>query len=197
MSVDEHELFGRARELPEVGAPFAVGGPALCWLSPFGSGLGKAVAEEAAGHTAAWLPALYVLVSAVTGGAVLRAGLRIFAGVGRRPRDGHPASGPETGAGALFTDTGGYRRSVLVGRAAAVPASVPPHWQATGILLGPFSTALAITLAALAVRRPVHTGTAALLAPVRRLQSGHIGDYVAWLVAGTALLTVPTVPGVR
>ncbi|MFE5161405.1 hypothetical protein ACFRNT_23430 [Streptomyces sp. NPDC056697] len=84
----EHELFGRARGLPEVGALFAVGGPALCGLPPFGSGLGKAVAEEAAGHTAAWLPALYVLVSAVTGGAVLRAGPRIFAGVGRRPRDG-------------------------------------------------------------------------------------------------------------
>ncbi|MFE1931527.1 hypothetical protein ACFW95_14370 [Streptomyces sp. NPDC059474] len=100
-------------------------------------------------------------------------------------------------AGALFTDTGGYRRSVLDGRAAAVPASVPPHWQATGILLGPLSTALAIALATLAVRRPVRTGTAALLAPVRRLQSGHIGDYVAWLVAGTALLTALTVPGVR
>ncbi|MGP3938735.1 complex I subunit 5 family protein [Streptomyces sp. 6N106] len=239
-SVDEHELFGRARELPEVGALFAVGGLGLSGLPPFGSGLGKAIAEEAAGHTVGWLPALYVLVSAVTGGAVLRAGLRIFAGVGRRPRDGQE-SGPETTgeeepetgrrlgripvpllgvpaallagslavgvipavasavdrAGALFTDTGGYRRSVLDGRAAAVPASVPPHWQATGILLGLLSTALAITLATLAVRRPVRTGTAALLAPVRRLQSGHIGDYVAWLVAGTALLTVLTVPGVR
>ncbi|MCQ8830398.1 hypothetical protein [Streptomyces malaysiensis] len=74
---------------------------------------------------------------------------------------------------------------------------VPPHWQTTGILLGLLSTALAITLATLAVRRPVHTGTAALLAPLRRLQSGHIGDYVAWLVAGTALLTVLTVPGIR
>ncbi|MFD5392399.1 hypothetical protein ACFWMG_47320 [Streptomyces sp. NPDC127074] len=100
-------------------------------------------------------------------------------------------------AGALFTATGGYRRSMLDGRAAAVPASVPPHWQATGILLGLLSTALAIALATLAVRRPVRTGTAALLAPVRRLQSGHIGDYVAWLVAGTALLTALTVPGVR
>ncbi|WP_413802486.1 hypothetical protein [Streptomyces iranensis] len=100
-------------------------------------------------------------------------------------------------AGALFTDTGGYRRTVLDGHATAAPAHPPPHWQLTGILLGLLSAALAITLATLAVRRPVHTGTAALLAPVRRLQSGHIGDYVAWLIAGTALLTLLTVPGVR
>ncbi|MEU4896811.1 complex I subunit 5 family protein [Streptomyces sp. NPDC044780] len=238
-TVDEHELFGRARELPVVGVLFAVGGLALCGLPPFGSGLGKAVAEEAAGHTAGWLPALYVLVSAVTGGAVLRAGLRIFAGAGRRPRDqeGEPETTgeeePETGrrlgripvplvavpaallaaslavgavpavasamgrAGALFTDTGGYRRTVLDARAAAAPALPPPHWQPTGIVLGLLSTALAIALATLAVRRPARDGTAALLAPVRRLQSGHIGDYVAWLVAGTALLTVLTVPGIR
>ncbi|TMU89844.1 complex I subunit 5 family protein [Streptomyces sp. DASNCL29] len=239
-TVDEHELFGRARELPAVGVLFAVAGLGLCGLPPFGSGLGKAAAEEAAGHTAGWLPALYVLVSAVTGGAVLRAGLRIFAGVGRRPREeeegGPETTGeeePETGgrllripvpllavpaallaaslalgvipavgfavgrAGALFTDTGGYRRTVLDGHTAAAPAHLPPHWQLTGILLGLLSTALAITLATLAVRRPVHAGTAALLAPVRRLQSGHIGDYVAWLIAGTALLTVLTVPGVR
>ncbi|WP_237288076.1 hypothetical protein [Streptomyces malaysiensis] len=68
-------------------------------------------------------------------------------------------------AGALFTDTGGYRRTVLDGRTAAAPVYVPPHWQTTGILFGLLSTALAITLATLAVRRPVHTGTAALLAP--------------------------------
>ncbi|XBQ36416.1 complex I subunit 5 family protein [Streptomyces rapamycinicus] len=238
-TVDEHELFGRARELPAVGVLFAVGGLGLCGLPPFGSGLGKAAAEEAAGHTAGWLPALYVLVSAVTGGAVLRAGLRIFAGVGGGPGRGGgrpgdhrrggardrgrlgripvpllavpaallaaslalgviPAVGSAVGrAGALFTDTGGYRRTVLDGHAAAAPAHPPPHWQLTGILLGLLSAALAITLATLAVRRPVHTGTAALLAPVRRLQSGHIGDYVAWLIAGTALLTVLTVPGVH
>ncbi len=238
-TVDEHELFGRARELPEVGVLFAVGGLALSGLPPFASGLGKAAAEEAAGHTAGWLPALYVLVSAATGGAVLRAGLRIFAGLGRRPgkEEGGPETTgeeePETGgrlgripvpllavpaallaaslalgvipavasavgrAGVLFTDTGGYRRTVLDGHAAAAPAHPPPHWQLTGILLGLLSAALAIALATLAVRRPVHTGAAALLAPVRRLQSGHIGDYVAWLVAGAALLTVLTVPGIR
>ncbi|WP_425472900.1 hypothetical protein [Streptomyces botrytidirepellens] len=100
-------------------------------------------------------------------------------------------------AGALFTDGSGYRQAVLGGRAASAPAFVPPHWSAAGLLLGLLSTALAIALAALAVRRPARTGAAALLAPVRRLQSGHVGDYVAWMVAGTALLTALTVPGIR
>lgn len=238
-SVDEHELFGRARELPLIGVLFTAGGLALCGLPPFGSGLGKAVAEEAAGHTAGWLPALYVLVSAVTGGAVLRAALRVFAGAGPRPRDGKdegpettgdeepetagrlwriplpmtavpavllaaslavgviPAVGPAMGrAGALFADGTGYRHAVLDGRATAAPELAPPHWSAAGILLGLLSTALAVALAALAVRRPARTGTAPL-APVRRLQSGHVGDYVAWMVAGTALLAALTVPGVR
>lgn len=60
-------------------------------------------------------------------------------------------------------------RAVLDGHATAAPAHLPPHWQLTGVLLGLLSAALAITLATLAVRRPVHTGTVALLAPVRRL----------------------------
>ncbi|MET7901907.1 hypothetical protein ABZS86_10595 [Streptomyces sp. NPDC005355] len=223
------------------GVLFTAGGLALCGLPPFGSGLGKALAEEATGHTAGWLPARYVLVPAVTGGTVLRAALRVFAGAGPRPRDGED-EGPETTgreepetagrlwriplpmtavpavllaaplavgvipavasavgrAGALFADGTGYRRAVLDGRATAAPELAPPHWSAAGILLGPLSTALAVALAALAVRRrPARTGTAALLAPVRRLQSGHIGDYVAWMVAGTALLAALTVPGVR
>lgn len=88
-SVDEHGLYGRARELRWAGALFLVGGLALAGLPPFGTGLGKAVAEHAAGEWAPWLPALYVLVSAVTGAAVLRAGLRIFYGAGPAPTRSH------------------------------------------------------------------------------------------------------------
>jgi formate hydrogenlyase subunit 3/multisubunit Na+/H+ antiporter MnhD subunit len=84
-SVDEHGLHGRGRGSPVVGALFVVGGLALAGLPPFGTGLGKAVAEHAAGQRAGWLPALYVLVSALTGGAVLRAALRIFYGAGPEP----------------------------------------------------------------------------------------------------------------
>ncbi|MFE3200381.1 proton-conducting transporter membrane subunit [Embleya sp. NPDC059237] len=104
-SVDELDLYGRGRQLPLTDVLFAVGGPALAGLPPFGVGLGKALAETAAGESGApWAPALFVLVSAVTGAAVLRAGLRVFAGAGPRPSDRKEAdrtagddSDPDTG----------------------------------------------------------------------------------------------------
>lgn len=91
-SVDEHSLFGRAAPLRRTaGVMFALGGLALAGLPPFGSSLGKALAEHAAGDAGGgrfgWLPAVFVLASAATGGAVLRAGARVFAGLGRRPHD--------------------------------------------------------------------------------------------------------------
>lgn len=84
-SVDEHGLYGRGRGSPVLGGLFVAGGLALAGLPPFGTALGKGVAEHAAGERSAWLPALYVLVSALTGGAVLRAALRIFWAAGPEP----------------------------------------------------------------------------------------------------------------
>ncbi len=81
-SVDEDGLHGRARELPVVGALFALAGLVLAGLPPFGIALGKAVEEHAAQQRAGWLPVVFVLVSAVTGGAVLRAAGHVFAGAG-------------------------------------------------------------------------------------------------------------------
>jgi multicomponent Na+:H+ antiporter subunit D len=78
-SVDEPELHGRGRELRGIGAVFAVGGVALAGLPPFGPGLGKALSEEAAGG---WPTAAFVLVSAGTGGAVLRVAGGVFLGLG-------------------------------------------------------------------------------------------------------------------
>ncbi|WP_314174579.1 complex I subunit 5 family protein [Streptomyces winkii] len=259
-SVDERELYGRARELPFTGALFVSGGLAVCGLPPFGTSLGKAVAEEAAGHTGHWLTAVFVLVSALTGGAVLRAGLRVFAGAGPRPHDGDgapaeagtgPAPGtgtagddsapgartpgdeqPETGgrlrripgpmlavpavllaaalaagvvpelttamgdAAHLFASHGVYEAAVLDGVTSPRAAGPPAHWTLTGVLLGLFSTALGVGVALLGVRRrPYEGATERLLGPLRRLQSGHIGDYVAWAVAGLALLALLTAPG--
>ncbi|WP_328322295.1 complex I subunit 5 family protein [Streptomyces sp. NBC_00388] len=88
-SVDEHALHARGRELRGAGVLFLAGGLALAGLPPFGTGLGKSIAEHAAGGSGPWLPALYVLVSAVTGAAVLRAGLRVFFGAGPAPRRTH------------------------------------------------------------------------------------------------------------
>ncbi|WP_063728676.1 complex I subunit 5 family protein, partial [Streptomyces sp. RTd22] len=130
-SVDEHELYGKARELRLVGVLFTVGGLALCGLPPFGSGLGKAVAEEAAGHAAGWLPALYVVVSAVTGGAVLRVALRVFAGAGRPPHNGR-SSGPET-TGEEEPETGGRLGRIPVPML-AVPAVLLAGALAVGVI---------------------------------------------------------------
>src|SRR5882757_3299598 len=60
----------------------------------------------------------------------------------------------------------------------------------TRVLHGLTSTLLALGLAALAVTRPKLLGERSWTAPLRRLQSGHIGDYVAWMLMGTTLLAV-------
>jgi multicomponent Na+:H+ antiporter subunit D len=82
-SVDELGLFGRGRDHRVAGAAFVLGALALAGLPPFGTGLGKALVDEAGGS--ALLTTLAVVVSAVTGGAVLRVGLRVYFGVGPRP----------------------------------------------------------------------------------------------------------------
>jgi multicomponent Na+:H+ antiporter subunit D len=84
-SIDERDLYGRARGHHLLGALWILGGLALAGLPPFGPGLGKALGEHAAANPV--LIAVFVAVSAATGGAVLRVGLRTFYGLGRRPAD--------------------------------------------------------------------------------------------------------------
>jgi multicomponent Na+:H+ antiporter subunit D len=86
-SVDEVDLYGagKGRWLPAV--LFVIGSLALAGLPPFGIGLGKSVLEDALLKAdGAWTVALVILVSAVTGGAILRATLRIYFGLGPRPK---------------------------------------------------------------------------------------------------------------
>jgi multicomponent Na+:H+ antiporter subunit D len=218
-SVDEHELHGRAGGLPVVGVMFAVGGLALAGLPPFGTGLGKALTEAAAGGP---LTALFVIVSAVTGGAVLRAAARVFAGWGPPPPDdsAYETSGereaPETSgllgqvpvtmlavpaallAGALAVGLVPGIATVAghaVDRAMPGAATVPPHWPAAGVALGVLSCAVACALATWAARRPPGPPARDWTAPLRRLHSGHIGDYAAWLLAGMTLMGVLALPG--
>jgi multicomponent Na+:H+ antiporter subunit D len=79
-TVDELELSGRGRGQWLLGALYLAAALALAGLPPFGTALGKSLCEEAIGSW--WGSALFLLVSAMTGGAVLRAGVRCFTGWG-------------------------------------------------------------------------------------------------------------------
>jgi multicomponent Na+:H+ antiporter subunit D len=219
-SVDEQALHGRARQLRGVAVMYVAGALGLAGLPPFGTALGKSVTEEAAGGP---LTVLYVAASAVTAAAVLRVAARVFFGLGPAPRDGgeYETTGsgeqPETGrrlgrvpdtmtavpavllAGALavgvapgFADLVAY--SVNEAGSAGVITSV--HWTAAGVLLGLLSTLLAVGIAAVAVTRPSLLAAPDPARPLRRLQSGHVGDYVAWVLVGAALLGALALPGV-
>lgn len=219
-NVDEHALHGRARELRGVAVMYAVGGLALAGLPPFGTGLGKAVTEKEVGGP---LIALYVIASAVTAGAVLRVAARVFLGLGPAPEDGteYETTGtgerPETRhrlsripdtmtavpalllAGSLAVGVApgfGEVLSHAVNEAGSGGAVVPaPHWSPAGVLLDLVATALALGLAALAVTRPEWLAAPRRALPLRRLQSGHVGDYVAWVLVGATVLGALALPG--
>jgi multicomponent Na+:H+ antiporter subunit D len=78
----------------------------------------------------------------------------------------------------------------------AFGAHEPPHWTAAGLVLGSASAALAAGLAVAGVRGPAGRQPYSWTKPLRRLHSGHIGDYVVWLLAGTALLGALGLPGI-
>lgn len=219
-SVDERALHGQATRQRVVAVMFVVGGLGLAGLPPFAGALGKSVAEEAAGGP---LAVLYVLASAMTAGAVLRVAARVFLGLGPPPPDAgeYETTGsgeePETRgrlgfvpdtmtavpalllAGALAAGVApGFGEVVAraVNEAGSGGAVVPVHWTPYGILLGLLSTAVAVGLAALAVTRPRLLAAPDWALPLRRLQSGHVGDYVAWLLVGATLLGALALPGV-
>ncbi|MEU2717396.1 complex I subunit 5 family protein [Streptomyces sp. NPDC007205] len=220
-SVDEHALYGRARELRTTAVLFAVGALGLAGLPPFGTALGKAVTEEAAGGP---LTVVYVAASAITAGAVLRVTARVFLGLGPRPENADSdletsGSGEEPETSGLLSripDTMTTVPAVLLAAALAVGvgpgfgdlvarsvneagsggAHASVHWTLPGVLLGLASTALAVALAGLAVTRPHWTAAPDWARPLRRLQSGHVGDYVAWLLVGATLLGALALPGV-
>jgi multicomponent Na+:H+ antiporter subunit D len=246
--VDEISLHGRGRDARVMPWLFALGGLALAGLPPFGTGLGKAIGEESLSTTGYWFgPVLFVAVSALTGGAALRAGARIYFGLGPVPEDdssdettgdeeepetsdlprvrptmllpivvllaGSLALGvvPELAKGvsqaaAEFVDKAGYVSAALKGTTAGLPEALhEAEWTSKGVLLDLLSALLAVGVAGVALWAPkipdLAKSTLAPLRPVitglRRVHSGHIGDYVAWLFLGvaafTALVGVPLI----
>jgi len=111
-----------------------------------------------------------------------------------------PRLGPAVqGASVRFQDQAGYNATVLSGAHVAHPTAIAPA-EATGVTVsdvatGAGSAAGALLLAFLALywrrlpllRRGFEPGTG-LTAPIARLQSGVINDYVTWIVIGIACL---------
>ncbi|MEV2212157.1 hypothetical protein AB0H86_12000 [Streptomyces sp. NPDC050997] len=71
------------------------------------------------------------------------------------------------------------------------------HWTPVGVLLGLASTPPAAGLAAVAVTRPGPLAPPKPALPLRRLRSGHVGDYVAWVLVGATLLGALALPGIH
>lgn len=244
-SVDEAQLHGRGRDLPVTRVCFLIGGLALAALPPFGMWLGKTLAEDGLSHAGfGWASVLFVGVSALTGGAVLRAGMRVFLGMGTPPSAGGGTRGTsehqETDksvrgapvtmvatavallAGGLILgllpglpalaqdaahqllDSAGYAAAALDGvRAVPPPTPLVVTWSPDGLLLGIGSALLALLVATIALHsdRPpqrlrwvVHSWALYMLRlPLRALRaahSGHLGDYVVWLLLGVTLLAI-------
>jgi multicomponent Na+:H+ antiporter subunit D len=82
-TADEYDLHGLGRAMPFVGALFAVAGLALAAVPVVTTFFGKSLLDAAAldgGYP--WLPTVFVIASACTGGAVLRVTGRVFCGWG-------------------------------------------------------------------------------------------------------------------
>lgn len=238
-SVDEWQLYGRGKDDRLTGALFLVAGLALAGLPPFATAIGKGVAEGAvakAGYP--WGPALFVVVSAVTGGAVIRAGLRIYFAAGPRPHDveqpttrGEEERDVKTSiprhpptmmfaivallAGAFvlgviprwysafgnaaerFVDRSGYLAQTLTAAPAVVVHHVPEvTWTLSSVVLGMVSALLAVSFAFAGLYHQRAPKPVALvgrafgppLSVLKRLHSGHIGDYAAWVLVGLACI---------
>src|ERR1700712_3389943 len=78
-TISERQLHGKGRHLEITGGLVVLGGLGLAGLPPFGTGLGKAIAEHAAGPK--WISVVGIIASALTGSAVLRMWGRVFLGV--------------------------------------------------------------------------------------------------------------------
>ncbi len=96
-SLDEFDLQGAGRALPLVGVLFVIAGLALAAFPLTTCFFGKSLLEAAAidGHYP-WLPAVFVISSILTAGAVLRVAGRVFLGWGHSDPGDQPEAGEST-----------------------------------------------------------------------------------------------------
>jgi multicomponent Na+:H+ antiporter subunit D len=88
-TIDEHDLHGRGRGEWATGTLWAISGLALAAVPAVTPFFAKSLLEDAANKIHyGWLPVVFLVVSILTGGAVLRVAGRVFAGLG-------PKRGPD------------------------------------------------------------------------------------------------------
>lgn len=229
--IDELALYGKGRGLPFATTAWFVSALALASPPFLGTFTGHAFIDDAAAHAGYWwVPVVLAFATIGSTAAILRAGLRVFVGIGERedpllteepPESEGPGERPNIrlmqlvtlalalaglAAGAFpalaahvqeaahrFVDHAGYARVVLDHR----PLPPVPHGEfhtttasIAWSLVTLTGSALAGWLSLYRARLPkaLSAATARALAPLRAAHSGHIGDYVAWLTFGTAVI---------
>lgn len=213
-SVDEIDLYGRARRLWPVGVAMGAAGLLLGGL-PVGLLHGGTHLIEAATEGRPLIHLAQLVAAALTGAAVLRAALRIFAGASGAPgpeREGASEREHEkndrplavmlapcaalVGMALLLAPWGEYLAKIgaagLQGQ--PVAAHAPETWFG---LLAPIGLTLTLLSVSLVRRRPTTTSGRRLLVlettpfnVLQRLHSGLVVDYVSWLALGLAALAV-------
>jgi multicomponent Na+:H+ antiporter subunit D len=174
-------------------ALLVAGALALAGLPPFATAIGKGVIEDAtraAGYV--WVIPLLVVVSALTGAAVLLIALAAL--------DERGASAPLVGkvAGVSVALLGASMAAGLALTSWALPAATrfvhptgtAPSAGSVGLTTGGFLLDLLAVAGALAValawRRSTRHHGATARAVLWRLHSGSIGDSAAWVTVGAA-----------
>jgi len=225
---DELDLHGRGRSRPWLAALWLAGAVALAGPPYVGVYLGHALIDEAASDGGRhWVQPLLWFAEAVSSGALLRAGARVFLGLGRRrdqllspeaPEKPPPRGGaiaalgsvaaifvlagavvsvvPGLGARSIaaagrFRDRAHYANLVLHGTAMPPIPHLPFAVEQTtleSLLYGSAALVVAVATAALGLYRPRLRLAARPVAVLKAVHSGVVGDYVMWLIVGTAVL---------
>jgi len=147
-SVNEPYLHGRGRALPVTGLVFTVAALALAGLPPFAGFAGHGWIEASAdAHGLAWITAIMIVCTALTGGAVLRVAGGVFYGLGDPPGE-DPEMAQEAAEETSETDEGKQRTPLTM---IIPPAVLLAVGLGTGILgvtgqLGPVVQAVAVRL---------------------------------------------------
>jgi multicomponent Na+:H+ antiporter subunit D len=217
------QMGGLARRRPLIAAAFLVGAASVAGIPPLGGYVSVGLIHQGlldSGQPV--VLALLVLAQVVTVAALARAAyLAFFARRGEPYGElGRLRPGMATGFGVLaalsvaagvlagpllpriaapaagwLLDAAGYARAVLAGGGHLGAPAVPFDWaDPLELALLGVSLAGGLLLAVAAVRRPFAGRVAALLRPLRAVQTGSVNDYAGYLTAGVLVVAAALLP---